>query len=324
MGVSKGALTVSIALLVALVLLVYAHLADTERYAFILERAEPGWLLIAMVLQLFTYSCAGAIWGEVVHSGGHKLRISVMFRLAVEKLTVDQLVPMIGMAGNLAVVRAMRRFGLPGWLAMEAIIIDILSRYAAYVVVVALTFAILWLHHDITPLVRWLLTGFAVIAAIVPLAVLWFLRHRQWRPPGLLSRSRRISRFLDAASSVSPGRIGSPGLITKAVLLQMAIFFLDAGTLWSVLRAIGVSAPPVTAFVALIMASIAATISFLPGGIGSFEAACTGTLALLGIPLEAALTGTLLLRGLTLWLPLIPGFILAHRDMTFVKQKSHL
>ena len=319
----KAVFIVSILMLVVLVVLVCTHLGDTEHFAQLLERAEPGWLAIAALLQLCTYCCAGAIWGQVARSGGHRLRLGVLVRLAVEKLTVDQLIPTVGMAGNLAVVRAMRRFGLPGWLAMEALLIDILSRYAAYVVVAVITVAILWLHHDITPLVRWLLAAFAVVATIIPLTIWWLLRHRKWHPPGWLGRSERISRLLDALSRVSPDRIGSPTLVTLSALLQMAIFFLDAGTLWSVLRAIGISAPPITAFAALVMASIAATVSFLPGGIGSFEAGCTATLTLLGIPIEAALTGTLLLRGLTFWLPLIPGFILARHDLTFVRQKSH-
>lgn len=320
--VPKAAFLISLLMLAVLIVLVYTHRGDTERFALTLERAEPGWLVLAVLLQLGTYCCVGAIWGQVARSGGHHLRFGVLVRLAVEKLTVDQLMPTVGMAGNLAVARAMRRYGLPGRLAMEALIIDILSRYAAYLVVAVITVTILWLHHDVTPLVRWLLAAFAVIATNIPLTIWWLLRHRKWHPPGWLGRSERILRLLDAVSRVSPDRIGSPKLVTLSGLLQMAIFFLDAGTLWSVLRAIGISAPPITAFAALVMASIAGTVSFLPGGIGSFEAGSTATLTLLGIPIEAALTGTLLLRGLTLWLPLIPGFIMARHDMAFVKQKS--
>lgn len=71
----------------------------------------------------------------------------------------------------------------------------------------------------------------------------------------------------------------------------------------------------VTAVAALIVGTLATTVSFIPGGVGSFEAGCTATLALAGVPLEAAITGTLLLRGFTLWVPLLPGFLLVRGEL---------
>jgi magnesium-transporting ATPase (P-type) len=51
-------------------------------------------------------------------------------------------------------------------------------------------------------------------------------------------------------------------------------------------------------------------------GLGTFEAACVAMLRTLGVPLEAALTATLLLRGFTLWLPVLPGLLLARRELS--------
>jgi hypothetical protein len=39
-------------------------------------------------------------------------------------------------------------------------------------------------------------------------------------------------------------------------------------------------------------------------------------LVLLGMPLEAALSATLLLRGLTFWLPMVPGILIARRELS--------
>jgi glycosyltransferase 2 family protein len=62
--------------------------------------------------------------------------------------------------------------------------------------------------------------------------------------------------------------------------------------------------PPLwVAFVSFVMASIAATLGPIPLGLGTFEAACVGSLSLLGVAIEEALAATLLLRGLTFWLP---------------------
>jgi uncharacterized membrane protein YbhN (UPF0104 family) len=93
-------------------------------------------------------------------------------------------------------------------------------------------------------------------------------------------------------------------------MLNGMIFLADSLTLACCLVAIGQPAVVGAAFVALIAASIVATLGPIPLGLGSFEATATGTLHVLGIPIEAAITATLMLRGFTLWLPLIPGGLL--------------
>jgi glycosyltransferase 2 family protein len=98
-----------------------------------------------------------------------------------------------------------------------------------------------------------------------------------------------------------------PGVLLLAGFL---IVVLDAATLGATLRALGHTAPLSTVLVSFMLASVAETVSLIPGGVGTFEAACVGLLNLLGVPLETALAGTLLLRGFTLWLPLPAGLSL--------------
>jgi len=59
-----------------------------------------------------------------------------------------------------------------------------------------------------------------------------------------------------------------------------------------------------------------ATFGLVPLGLGTFEATCVAMLRTLGVLLEAALTATLLLRGFTLWLPMLPGLLLARRELS--------
>jgi len=54
----------------------------------------------------------------------------------------------------------------------------------------------------------------------------------------------------------------------------------------------------------------------LPGGLGTFEASMVLMLRLAGIDLPVALSTTLLFRGLSFWLPMLPGWWLAHRAVT--------
>lgn len=306
---------VGAALLVALVVLVATHLGEAERFAALVERAEPSWLAVALGLQVATYACSGGIWHVVAKAAGYRLRIRDLARLAVEKLTVDQLVPAAGMAGNLVVVRSMARLGLPAGVAMEAVLVDLLAFYGAFALVTAVAMVVLAIHHDVTTVIVGLVGGFLVVLAVVPLTIDWLLRHRAWKPPPWLARRRAVAGLLDVVARVRPAQVRRPRLLAKAIGLQTGVFVLDAATLWVMLRAVGVAIDPLTAFVGLVVASLAGLLSLLPGGLGSFEAGCTAALTLLGVPLEAALTGTLMLRGLTLWLPLVPGMVLARHEL---------
>ena len=63
-----------------------------------------------------------------------------------------------------------------------------------------------------------------------------------------------------------------------------------------------------------ILASVVATLSPIPLGLGSFEGTCTGLLHLMGGRLEASLAATLILRGFTLWIPMLPGLWVIRRE----------
>lgn len=313
--IPKITLILSILVLAALVIFVVTHVGDAEHFAKLVESAEPVWLIGGIGLQLGTYLCAGAIWGAVVRAANHKLRVTALARLALEKRSVDQVVPTGGIAGNLVVFQAMRNLGLPNWLAMEALLMDTLAYYAAFLVAIIASLLAIGLQGAMTNAILYLVAGFSIILVGVPAAIFWFLKHKDRKPPRWLLRIKPVVRMLEMAESVSPERVVRPVMLTITGSLNMGIFLLDGLTLWAMMHAIGLSVSPVTTFVALIMGTVAGAVSFLPGGIGGFEVGATTALTLLGVPMEAALTGTLLLRGFSLWLPLAPGLWFARRDV---------
>ena len=74
---------------------------------------------------------------------------------------------------------------------------------------------------------------------------------------------------------------------------------MDAATLDAALRAVGYRAPPDLVFASFSMASITATVSYIPAGLGVFEGSLVALLGILGVPVEGGLTATLLMRGFT-------------------------
>jgi uncharacterized protein (TIRG00374 family) len=316
MRASRWTWIVSALMLIALIAVIVTHFSETKNFVELARHANPFWLLLAAGLQMLTYVCAGLVWRAVVASNGHHLSVGTLARLSVEQLTMNQLVPTSGMSGSFLVVRALRRRNIPGWLSMEALMIDVLGFWGSFAIATVMSLLMLWWYHHITRLVLTLVGAFSLVVTGIPLLVFWLLRNKHWQPPERLKRRKFIARGLEWMKQVSSSRVLHPKLLTIATLLHLGVHFLDTGTLWATLRSVGVNANVMTAFVAWTIGSIAGTVSFLPGGLGSFELICSATLSLLGVNVEAALTGTLLLRGLTFWLPLIPGWLLAKRELS--------
>lgn len=307
---------ISIALLAALIVFTLNQVGDLGRFVDLARQAQPSWFLLAIGCQVVTYVVTGAIWAIVTRAAGYALPLGRLARLAVEKLSMDHIMPAGGLAGDMVIVGAMRRYNVPATVATETLLIDILAYYGSFGVAAALAFAITAAHVALPTSMTSLMAFFALGLGGVPLLIVWVLEHRDWQPGPRLSRIRWVVDVRNAVAGVDVKRVRDPWMLLTSGALHLAIFALDGVTVWAVFQALGMSVDPLTCFAAPTIAAVAAAVSVLPGGVGSFEAGGVGTLLLLDTPPEAALAVTLMFRGLTLWIPLIPGLLLSRKDLT--------
>lgn len=310
-------------LILAAVVLVATRFTELEHFAALLQQAEPLWLLLAFVLQCLTYIFAAAVWhGALRHMGSHRRFWSIV-PLGLAKLFTDQALPTGGIGGTLLVVMALERRGVASGLAMAALLIGMISFYVAYLSAVLAALAVLYFHDILDLYMIGAAIIFVFVATGIPLIV---LALRRWSAhsngPGKASPMARwlnhvpgVATLLEALAAAPARLLRDPRPFLQASLLQMMVFLLDAATLWVMLQAIGANAAPSAAFAAFMMASLAATIGPMPLGLGTFEAVSVATLHLQGQSVEAALTATLLLRGFTFWLPMLPGLLIARREL---------
>jgi uncharacterized membrane protein YbhN (UPF0104 family) len=71
-----------------------------------------------------------------------------------------------------------------------------------------------------------------------------------------------------------------------------------------------------------LVGSFVSTIAPLPMGLDSFEGDSTMTLHAFGAGPEGALAAPLTFRGLTLWLAMIPGFLLFRSELMRIRANS--
>jgi len=294
---------------------VVSHLVEGREFARLAARTNPTWLVAAALLQAATYVCAAAVWHRALVRYGFRRPLRGLIPLGLAKLFTDQAVPSAGMSGTVLVVLALGRRGVPRGLALAAMLVGMVGFYVAYGIAVAIALAILWSKGDLSPLLLALATVFGLIAAVVPLSVIWIRGHAGPRIPAWLLRFRVGQRIGQALRQIPARTFRDPRLLAESTLLQLAIFALDAATLGVMLRAVGTPAGPEAVFASFVLASVVSTLGFVPGGVGVFEGSSVGMLHLLGVPLVAAFAATLLLRGFTFWLPMIPGLWLARREM---------
>jgi uncharacterized protein (TIRG00374 family) len=303
------------ALLLVALTVIALRSVEWARFAETLQHANPLFLLAAIVVQLATYLCAAGVLHRGIKASGIRISLRLLLSLDMGKLFVDQMVPTGGLGGSMLLVRALERRGVRRGVATATVVVTTLAFYAAYIAAVACTLVILWSRHEVSRAILVLLTFFSIYATAMPVLILWIVYGGRRKRPPWLDRIAPLRKAVQALEEAPASTLRHPVLFLEAIGLQLLIIVLDALTLQLLLRSIGYDSGFQTAFSAFVLASIAATLSLLPGGVGSFEAGSVASLRYMGVPLEVCLAGTIIFRVLTQWLPLIPGIWIARREM---------
>ncbi len=303
------------AAVLAAVVVATLHASEGEAFVALVRGANPSWLLCALLLQVCTYAAQGGIWRTVGRSAGAELSRRHAFELSLAKLFVDQTIPSAGLSSSILMAKALEQRGWPLPAIKASVLINAVSYNLAYAVALVIALALL---AGLGPLNR-LVLGAALLFLVgsIGLSALFLVLPGRDAAPA----AKRLRRFPPLAglfafvAGASPAQTRSVPVLTAAIALQGAIIVFDAGTLWALIRAVGVTAPIGAVFVSFVLASLVRTMGVVPGGLGTFEATSVVALQATGVDLAAGLSATLLFRGLTFWLPMLPGYWSSRRAL---------
>ena len=287
---------------------------DVESFTRLLTQAEPLWLVGALALQVLTYMAQGQVFRVVLKAGAQPLSLWEAGKLSVMKLFVDQALPSSGISGAFAVVASFVRLGFAKPLVLASLVLDLSGYFLAYAVSVGVALPVVILQGHATPAVITACLVFVAVSLLLAVITprLAGNRHLVAHLPG--QHFSIVARIASLLTGADKQLVRSRGLLWRITLLELLIIVLDSATLWVLMRALGVSAPPLGLFAGFMLASVLRSIGIVPGGLGAFEAAAVVTLHWVGVNIAVALSATLLFRGLTFWLPMLPGLWLAHRE----------
>ena len=302
-------------LLLAVAGIVIAQRGEELRFAELLEHAHPSWLLLAALFQTGTYACAAGAWQRVLARQRIHTSFWQLIPLGLAKLFMDQVVPSAGLSGTLLVVRALTRRGVPNGASASAVVVGLLGFYLAYGLALVTALVLLAVSGDLSRRMLSLAIVASFLIGAVVVALFWLLRGRRGPVRSLLMRIPGLKGFLQELHDAPKEALHDKTLLLQTTVLQFGIFVLDAATLGVCLAALGATASLTGLFAALVLASLVATITLIPSGLGTFDATMLAMLHLVGVSTTHGVGAVLLFRGFTLMLPLLPGLWLAHREM---------
>jgi P-type Mg2+ transporter len=291
------------------VVIAATHFSEEQAFVKLAHEAKPLWVLAALTLQAATYMAQGEIWRAVGRVAGTSLSLSLVYKLALAKLFFDQALPSAGLSGTLVVAQALEERGaLPKSAVLAAAVLNTTSFFIAYVIALAAALMVLSLLGRANFVVVSGSILFIFLSAAVVVGMLVFsgrdvLRGR----PHWLLRYRVVHNAVGVMKDADLRIVHNVRLQLIASCFQLVTFLLDAATLWMLIRSLGATARLSDVFASFMIANLVRTVSFIPGGLGTFEAAAVLMLKIDGVSVAVGLSTALLFRGLTFFLPMAPG-----------------
>lgn len=292
--------------------IIATHFSEQREFFRLAREAQFSWLFVAVALQAGTYFAQGRIWSAIARAANKHLPFALLYKLALAKLFVDQALPSAGISGTFVVARVLEKRALPRPTVLAGVVINTTSFFLAYAVaMIGASTVILFRQPNAFILVSCLL--FIAFCIAVPYGLIKIAGKDTPKKPGWLVRNHVVQNALSIMKDADPKLVRNRRLQVVAAFYQLMTFIIDATTLWVLIRSLGAFAPPIDLYASYMVSNVVRTVSFVPGGLGTFEGALLLLLRRTRIPVSVGLAAALLFRGLTFFLPMIPGFWFSHR-----------
>jgi Mg2+-importing ATPase len=295
------------------VVIIASHFSEEQAFVQLIREAQPSWLAIALVMQAATYLAQGEIWRLVGRTAGSPLPLPFVYKLALAKLFVDQALPSAGVSGTVVAAQVLERGAFPRAAVLAGVVVNTTSFFIAYVAALAGALIILIRSHHANSVVIWTSIIFMLLSTLLTAGMLE-LSGKDVRPARhRLFRYRIVRNALWVMKDADPRLVRNTRLQAIASGYQILTFVLDAMTLWALVRSLAANAAISHVFASFMIANLVRTLSFIPGGLGTFEGSAVLMLKMGGVSVAVALSTALLFRGLTFFLPMVPGLWFSRR-----------
>jgi glycosyltransferase 2 family protein len=286
----------------AAVLLIARHV-DRRGITAVLRNSEPGWLLLATVLELSRLLLRAILWRISLHVDP-PVPFSRLVRYTMAAISASLVTPArAGEALRLWLLR--QEHGIPFTQSVGVALGEkVLDGLALLLLVIPLP----WLVPDLPPWVARTIEGLAAVA-VPGLVVGWWIARRR-------GGAGKIAYFFGQIRILR-----EPVTLGAAFLACLAAWSLDLGGLFASMRAVGMHADFGTAAFVLLVINAALVVPLTPGNLGTLEAAALLAMQLVQIERPQAIAVALLYHTVQIF-PLVVFALFHPRLMVGARSTS--
>ncbi|MBI2867668.1 MAG: flippase-like domain-containing protein [Chloroflexi bacterium] len=301
----------------AVVVLLFLRFSELSRIAKLFTTTHPGWFVAAVAAQVGTYAADTKAFADMLRTVGFRMGWWELLRASVVMEFLNDVAPSFGMSSNLYFVALMRGKGLPFGMSAVALMVQTLTSFVTYAAVLLAAAIYLIVTKEVGNLVSAVTITFVVLGSLFWAVILFIFAKERWTiaVSGFVSRVGRrlfrrwypenaLAKFVDEVLEGRRDAIRNWPRFFTLTVYKGSRFFFDALTAYFLFRAFDHPVSFGVVVVSYAVAMLLSTFSFLPGGLGSFEATMVLVFKSYNVPLETAGVVTLLFRGLTFWIPI--------------------
>jgi putative membrane protein len=309
-----------IAAVLGFLLIIYL-VVDSGTAAVAQAMLVVGWWLLPITLfHLVPLTFSALSWRELL-PGANRPDAFIVLRIRWIRESINSLLPVAGVGGDVASVRLAHLKGVPGAQAAASMVVDTTLGVGTQLIFVLSGVLLLLMRsteRSSLMVAAVVLIGMAILFVAITAFVLF--QHRGLFAAlakftsGLLS-AKWLSTFAPGASTIDDAVVAtyrSGWIMWRASLFRLVGWAAGAGEIWLVMQSLGHPVGMIDAYILESLGSgVRAAAFIVPGALGALEASYVLFGALFGLPADIALVISLSKRVRELALG-VPGLLVWH------------
>jgi uncharacterized protein (TIRG00374 family) len=321
--------------LVALVILIYGLRHQIADVISNLGKVNAWALLLIIPIQLANNDVYARLYRSLFKTLGKDVSFRSMYRLTLELKFVNNIFPSGGVSGvSYFSVRA-RSAGVSTPQATLAQVMKFMLVFISFQPLLILGLFILAARGHVNDLVMVVASSIITLLVVGTLVGIYIIDSRSRMNTFLTSITRILNKVVHLVRPKHPEVISIERAqasfielhenykifkknwrsLKKPFFYTLAANATEVATLYAVYIAFGEFVNVGAVILAYAVANFAGLISVLPAGIGIYEGLMTGVLAATGIPARLSIPVTVMFRVVTMFIQLVPGYVLYQRAL---------
>ncbi|MFH1610901.1 MAG: lysylphosphatidylglycerol synthase transmembrane domain-containing protein [Patescibacteria group bacterium] len=304
-------------LIVIVVVIVLFKFSELKEIGDLFKQAKWYWLILAFGAQWLNFS----FQANVYRTSFKILKIPRVpfwefIKISVTIIFLNFTIPSLGFAGNIWLLKHLKKHKVKEGRALLTVVIEFLCFYVALLVLLILSLIYLFFklgHVGHTQQIA--VIGLVALVALILIVIYFFVGNKEkshkrvvWlakkvdRAEDGITQEERIQELLDDFYENSKWLEVNKLKLLQPTAMQFLKFLSDGLTIFLIFLAFGSVVPIGLGVAAFALGRLFGVLSFIPGGVGAFEASMVLIFNSLGISLELSLSVMLIYRLFSFWI----------------------